>query len=93
MKQYNPEYTRDEINVIWKRNKDIFIDMLIDNVGKYGGDVLNDSHYCNAFENVGGILLHSKGGAFGNKFYQASHPQKEFSKAEYDKKNNPITQN
>ena len=90
MKQYNPDYTRDDINKIWKKNKDIFIDMLIENVGKFGGDVLNNDHYSNVFENVGGILLHhSKGGSFGNKYYQASHPQKEFDRAEYDKKNNP----
>ena len=91
MKQYNPDYTRDEINTIWRRNKDIFIDMLIENVGKYGGNVLNNDHYSNAFENVGGILLHhsKSAGSFGNKFYQASHPIKEFNKSDYDKKNNP----
>ena len=70
-----PDATRDELNEEWKENKDYYTELIMEMTDLSGGDMSNEDHLFNVFRNVGGVLLNSnmKGGAFGNKYYQAKN--------------------
>ena len=68
MKKNSPELSRKDITDIWKTNKEAYIDMLMEIVEQNGGDLMNEDHYFNAFNNMGGMMC-----AGGNIFDDAFH--------------------
>ena len=56
MKKNSPELSRKDIDDIWKTNKEAYIDMLMEIVEQNGGDLFNEEHYYNAFNNIGGMM-------------------------------------
>ena len=74
MKQNDSGLTRKEVDIIWKENKEEYIDMLMDVVEKNGGNILNEDHYYNAFNNIGGMMC---GGNLFEDFTGYKAPEKE----------------
>ena len=75
MKKNSPELKRKDIDEIWKSNKETYIDMLMEVVEKFGGDLLNEDHYYNAFNNLGGMMM--CGGDLFEDFTGYKPPEKE----------------
>ena len=74
MRKNDPSLTRAEITAIWKENKDVYIDMLMDVVDLSGGDMYNEDHYVNTFNNIGGMMC---GGDLFEKFTGYKAPDHE----------------
>jgi hypothetical protein len=74
MKKNSPELSRKDIDEIWKSNKEAYIDMLMEIVEQNGGDLFNEEHYFNAFNNIGGMMC---GGDLFEDFTGYRAPEKE----------------
>ena len=53
----DPDRTKADINEEWRENKDFIIDTLIDEVEKSGGNMYDEEHYINMFNNIAGFII------------------------------------